>query len=361
MPENIDRLIANLIRADVRALQAYHVPPATGMVKLDAMENPYRWSDTLLTQWSELLRTLEVNRYPDPQAMQVKECLREVLAITDNEILLGNGSDEIIQLLAMAVAAPGRVVMAPEPTFVMYRMIARFTQMDFVGVPLLSDFKLDLPRMLSSIEQHQPALIFLALPNNPTGNLFELAEIESIIQASSGLVVIDEAYMAFTDRHHLSLLASYANVVVMRTVSKIGLAGLRLGYLVGAPQWLHEFDKLRLPYNINILSQASAIFALQNFQEIQHQTDAIRSDREKLFSALKELPFETVWPSEANFLLVKTAKGEAKVLWEALKAYGVLIKCLHGSHALLEDCLRITVGTPAENERLLDGLNALMT
>ncbi len=353
-------LVEQLIRPEIRALNAYHVPPATGMVKLDAMENPYVWDETMKARWLERLQQVDVNRYPDPQAMGVKAGLREAMHIApEYDLLLGNGSDEIIQLIIMALARPGAVVMAPEPSFVMYKMVSLFAGLKFVGVPLKPDFSLDEGALLVAIARENPAVIFLAEPNNPTGNKYDRKVVEDIIKATPGLVVMDEAYLPFTDGDALDLLR-YDNVVVMRTVSKIGLAGLRLGLLIGATEWLNEFDKLRLPYNINVLTQASAAFALEYYSFFKRQAQRIRGDRLHLIHELQKLPGWEVFPSEANFVLVRLPPHQAKGVFEALKIMRILIKCLDGSHPLLHDCLRITVGTPEENAALLAGLHQIL-
>lgn len=358
---SLEQRISKLIRPEVRALHAYQVPPSTGMVKLDAMENPYQWSDAIQQAWLDKLAEVEINRYPEPQAQGVKDRLRQVMSIpSEYELMLGNGSDEIIQILAMAVAGDDVCVMAPEPSFVMYQMIATFCRIDYVGVPLDSQFDLDLGAMLEQIEARQPALIFLAQPNNPTGNLYSEEKIRRIAEASQGLVIVDEAYTAFTDCDSLSLLADYDNLVLMRTLSKVGLAGLRLGLLIGKPQWLGEFDKLRLPYNINVLTQASAEFALENYELFREQTAKLRAARSSLIEALKQLPQLQVWPSEANFVLVRSLGKPAAELHEALKVAGVLVKKLDGGHPALAGCLRINVSTPEENQRLIDALQPLL-
>lgn len=355
--ERISARIQQWVRPEIRVLNAYHVPPATGMVKLDAMENPYRWSDEMITAWLEKLRAASINRYPDPQATAVREGLRREMGVpAGHDILLGNGSDEIIQMLALLVAARGRCVLAPEPGFVMYRMIATLTGLDYVGVPLDANFDLDLDAMLATIKQHQPALIFLALPNNPTGNLFSVDRVRAVIEAAEGLVILDEAYTAFTDVDHLSFAQDYDNVLIMRTLSKVGLAGLRLGLLIGDAAWLNEIEKIRLPYNINVLTQLSAEFALENFQVIRQQTAAIRAERERLTSELRGIPDLQVWPSEANFVLVRLAEGRARPMFEFLKQRNVLVKCLDGVHPQLRDCLRLTVGEPSDSDQLLAGL-----
>lgn len=344
------------VRPSLRALSAYPVPDSSGFIKLDAMENPYRWSDEMLDAWLARLRDAPLNRYPDPGATRLKALLRETMAIpAASELALGNGSDELIQMLALLLSGPGRKILAPEPGFVMYKMIGLFTNMDYVGVPLRGeDFALDEAAMLEAIEVHQPALIFLAYPNNPTGNLFNRTSVERIIRAAPGLVVVDEAYCAFADDSFMGDLPRYPNLLVMRTVSKIGLAGLRLGLLAGAPEWIAEIDKVRLPYNINVLTQHSAEFALQHYAVLLAQTEQIKQDRALLAAALVKLPGTRVWPSEANFILLRVA--DALGVFNALLERKILIKKLHGSHPLLEQCLRITVGTPEQNQQLLDAL-----
>lgn len=367
--DNKQDLIDVLVRPEIRAIASYHVPDSSGLLKLDAMENPNPWPGPLQTEWQQALSLVEANRYPDPGGRAVKAALRalmnldELSAETNQniDILLGNGSDEIIQILAMALANPDRGIMAPEPGFVMYGMIAKLVGMPYVGVDLDENFDLDIDNFVAQIKIHNPALIFLAVPNNPTGNVFSLEAIERVVEASDGLVVIDEAYIAFTDSDLLSLCAHYENVVVMRTLSKVGLAGLRLGFLMGRKAWLDEFDKVRLPYNINVLTQASAEFALKNYDVLVAQTEALRDERSNLFNRLMQI--ETVEPfeSEANFILVRCLDKPARQVFEVMKAEGVLIKCLDGAHPLLTSCLRLTVGNRDDNERMIEALTVALS
>ncbi len=257
----------------------------------------------------------------------------------------------------MALAKPDAVLLSVEPSFVMYRMIAGFCGMCYVGVPLKDDFGLDEDALLAAIETQRPALVFLAYPNNPTGNAFDRAVIERVIRATPGVVVVDEAYHAFTGGlSYLGELTRYENLLLMRTVSKLGLAGLRLGYMVGAPRWLDQFDKLRLPYNINILTQLAADQALSHLDTLEAQADITIAERGRMAEALSGLPGVVVFPSQANFLLFRVA--DAAKVFAGLKARGVLIKNLHGAHPLLADCLRVTVGAPEENEAFLAALGA---
>ena len=358
MPDLIERLV----RPEIRELTAYHVPDASGYVKLDAMENPYSWPEELKSEWLETLREIHLNRYPDPQGTQLQEVLRETMGIGDDMgLLLGNGSDELIQMLALTVAGPGRKVLSVDPGFVMYRMIALFAGMKYVGVPLQAeDFSLDVPAILEALDRDRPALTFLACPNNPTGNQFDPHAIARILDAAPGLVVVDEAYAPFTESSFMPRLGDWPNLLVMRTVSKMGLAGLRLGYLAGPPGWISEIDKTRLPYNINSLTQASAAFALRHKDVLDTQTERIRHERSRLLAALSDLEDARPYPSEANFILVRMPGGKAGAVFDSLRHRGVLVKNLDGTQPLLEDCLRITVGSREENEALLTALKSAL-
>lgn len=357
-----EALVNRWIRPEIRDIRAYHVADAAGLIKLDAMENPYGWPEAMQTAWAALLTQAQVNRYPDPQAQALQAALRQAMEIPSNMgLLLGNGSDEIIQMLMLALGqtegGSARTVLSVEPSFVMYSMIARFCGLEYVGVSLkASDFSLDLPALLAAIEQHQPALIFLAWPNNPTGNLFAEQDILDIIKAAPGLVVIDEAYGPFTDRSFLEQSSRFENLLVMRTLSKMGLAGLRLGYLVGHQALITEIDKVRMPYNINVLSQLTARFALEHKAVFDDQASRIRSERQRLFEELGKIPDISAFASEANFILIRVPQGQAQPIFNSMKDQGVLIKSLHGGHPLLNDCLRLTIGTPEENHRCLAAL-----
>lgn len=352
---DIDKRIEQLIRPEIRALTAYGVADPGDLIKLDAMENPYTWPQELKRAWADKLVETDINRYPDPAARALKPGLRQAMAVPDSaEILLGNGSDEVIQMILLAMAQAGATVLSPSPSFVMYDMTARFVGMSYISVPLKADdFSLDMSAMLRVIEQHEPAVIFLAYPNNPTGNLFACKDVAAIIKAANGLVVIDEAYYAFASDSWLPRVMDYDNVVVMRTVSKLGLAGLRLGLLAGDVRWLQEFDKVRMPYNVSSLTQASAEFALANRSFLDDQTDKIRTERKRVYDALCNMPDIHVWPSEANFVLFRSHNASGDAVFESLKNAGVLIKNLSHADPLLKDCLRATIGTAEENDVFL--------
>lgn len=357
-----DELVSRLIRPEIRALSAYHVPEAAGLVKLDAMENPYPWPTELVEAWLGELRDAQVNRYPDPRSAELKQRLRHAFEIpSELGLLLGNGSDELIQLVAATLRDSGRVVLAPQPTFSMYKLISVAAGMEYVSVPLgKRDFALDQAAMSSAIERNRPVLIFLAYPNNPTGNLFDEHVVRDIIRAAPGLVVVDEAYAPFAERSLVDAVLEFPNLVVMRTLSKLGLAGLRIGVLIGAPVWLEQFEKLRLPYNIGTLNQLTANFALRHHGTLQQQASRIRDDRDALYAKLQMLPGIEPHRSRANFISFGVPSGCVGAIFDGLRAGGVLVKNLHGTDPALADHLRVTVGTPEQNQHFVTALGRVL-
>jgi len=353
MPQTPD----DIIRDEIRALSAYQVPDAVGMVKLDAMENPYALPPAVRAEIAACVKDAALNRYPDPGARELKTCLRETMQVPAGmELVLGNGSDELIQMLALAVAKPGAVMLGCEPSFAMFRMIAVFAGLRYIGVPLTAQFALNMPRMLAAIEEHHPALIFIAYPNNPTGNLFDAEVLARIIAAAPGLVVMDEAYHVFAGKSFMPRLAEFPNLLVMRTVSKLGLAGLRLGLLVGREEWLCHIDKLRLPYNVNVLTQIVAATVLRHDAVLNEQAVAIKTARAQQLRDLRRMACMQAYDSDANFILFRVA--DADRVFSGLKARGILIKNLNNTHPLLAGCLRVTIGNTDENTRFLEALAA---
>jgi histidinol-phosphate aminotransferase len=358
---DIAKLIANTIRDDIRAGHVYHVPDSIGYIKLDAMENPYQLPEPLRAELAGRLADAVLNRYPLPSYATLKTKIRATLGVPDGfDVILGNGSDEIISILATATASQGRraVLMAPIPAFVMFQRSAQFAGMDFVGVPLKPDFSLDLPAMLAAIAEHKPALVFLAYPNNPTGNLYDADDMVAIIEAlgETGIAVVDEAYQPFARTSFMDRLPHYPNLVVMRTLSKLGLAGIRLGYLAGAPALLEQFDKVRPPYNINVLTQVAAEFALDHLDVLDEQAARLNAARGELMAAMAALPGVTVHPSSANFITVRVPDADRTCA--KLFAEKVLVKNLSKMHVLLANCIRVTVSTPEENAVFLNALKA---
>lgn len=355
-------LISHIIRPEILALSAYHVPDSSGFVKLDAMENPYTLPRELQQALADRLAHIEMNRYPVPSYAGLKSAIVQQFGIPDNYgVVLGNGSDELISMVSVACARPAAKVLAPVPGFVMYAMSARLAGMEFVGVPLRADLTLDLPAMLDAIAEHRPAITYLAYPNNPTGTLYDAADIEAILLlvGDTGVVIVDEAYQPFAQSSFMPRLAEFENLLVMRTVSKLGLAGIRLGYMSGSKALLDEFEKVRPPYNINVLTEAAAEFMLQHVDVLDGQALELRTQRGLLAASIGQLPGVTVFPSAANFLLIRVPHAEQ--VFADLMKQRILVKNVGKMHALLENCLRITVSTPEENALFLDALKASLS
>jgi histidinol-phosphate aminotransferase len=353
--DRMKHLIQHVIRQDVQAMRGYVVQPSAGLIKLDSMENPYPLPEALQRALGERLAQVALNRYPGERLELLRQALADHVGMpADCSMTLGNGSDELITMLSTACATQNNVVLCPVPGFVMYELSAQLQGLKFVGVPTTDQFELDLPAMLAAIAMHQPALIYLAYPNNPTANLWDDAAIDVIIQAAPGLVVMDEAYQPFAARDSMQRLKRHEHVLLMRTMSKFGLAGVRIGYLMGRSALVAEIDKLRPPYNISVLNCETALFALEHADEYARQAALIRAEREKLLTQLRALPGVQPFPSEANMILVRVP--DSKRCFEGMKARGVLIKNVAGLHALLTNCVRLTVGTPEENVLMMNAL-----
>jgi histidinol-phosphate aminotransferase len=347
--------VASTVRAEIRATAAYPVGKSTGMIELHANENPWPLPEGVRDALAAAVAAVAVNRYPSGAGDRVKDALARALPVPRGAaMLLGNGSDELIQIITTAIGRPGARVLAPEPTFVMYRIYATLAGAGYVSVPLAADFSTDDDALVEAILREQPALVWLASPNNPTGRAMPVASIERILAAAPGLVVVDEAYAEFAGATLLPRVLEFPNLAVMRTLSKVGFAGGRLGYVVAHPAWIAEFDKVRSPYNVNALTQAAVPVILAAHDVLSAQVAAIRAERGRLGGALAALPGFAVTPSDANFLLVRVP--DAAAAQSRLRAAGILVKNLHGGHPLTANCLRITVGTPAENDALITAL-----
>ncbi len=346
-----------VIRRDVQSMHGYAVQPSAGFVKVDTMENPFRLPEALQRELGARLGRVAINRYPAERTEDLRAALaRHAGMPEDCALTLGNGSDELITMLSMACDVPGAVFMAPLPGFVMYAMSAQLQGIRFVGVPLTADFELDEAAMLVAIEQHRPSLIYLAYPNNPTANLWDDAVIDRIIAAAPGLVVMDEAYQPFAARDSMARLRRFPHVLLMRTMSKFGLAGVRIGYLIGRRELVGEIDKLRPPFNVSVLNAEAGMFALEHADEYARQAATIRAQRQRLADALHELPGVRPYPSEANMILARFPDAAAS--FERLKQRRILVKNVSSLHPLLANCLRLTVGTPEENTLMIDALKA---
>lgn len=352
------------IRQDIQSMHAYAIQDSAGMVKLDAMENPFALPPGLQKALGERLGAVSINRYPGARIDDLKQALARYVDLPQGcALMLGNGSDELISLLAMGCDVPGASILAPLPGFVMYAMSAQLQGLAFHGVQLTADFELDEDAMLAALRQHQPTITYIAYPNNPTANLWDAGVIRRLIaEAGSfgGLVVMDEAYQPFSSRSWLDEIranpVANANVLLMRTLSKFGLAGVRLGYMVGPQALVHEVDKLRPPYNVSVLNAECALFALEHADVFAQQAATIRAERERLIAALADMPGVQPFPSQANMVLVRVS--DAQKAFDGLKARGVLVKNVSKMHPLLGNCLRLTVGTPDENTQMIAALQS---
>jgi len=342
-----------MIRNDIKQLAAYHVPDSDGLIKLDAMENPWPLPDALRDEWTRHIRGLNINRYPDAEMDDLRHAIADRDGLQADQVLLGNGSDEIIQMAL--IAADQGACAIPQPTFVMYEVISRWLKRPVASVPLGKDFSLNADAFLRVCAREKAAIAFLACPNNPTGNLWPRAVIQQIAANFRGLLIIDEAYYPFTDDTYTDLIAP--NVMVLRTYSKLGLAGLRLGYVLGHPNTIAEINKVRLPYNISSPGQASARFFLEHFHVFEEQAEKICQERSRLAGILARMTHVEAYPSQTNFILLRVAN--ANIVFNALKQKGILVKNLHTADGLLENCLRVTIGLPEENDQFVESLGVV--
>ena len=346
------------IRQDVQSMHAYAVQPSAGLIKLDAMENPFTLPPELQLELGQRLGRVAINRYPGSRNADLAAALATHFGVPAGcKLMLGNGSDELIDMLSVACDLPGATVLAPLPGFVMYEMSARLRGLRFVGVPLTADFQLDAAAMLAAIEEHRPALTYIAYPNNPTANLFDDAVIDRIVAAvgrQDGLIVFDEAYQPFSSRTWMQRMAAHEHVLVLRTLSKFGLAGVRLGYLCGAAGVIDQIDKVRPPYNVSVLNCEAALFALDHADEYARQAELLRNERDKLQAALALIPGVSAFPSQANMILVRVP--DSARAFAGIKQRGVLVKHVAALHPLLANCLRLTVGAPQENQTMVRAL-----
>jgi histidinol-phosphate aminotransferase len=358
MATSLQDRIAATLRADVAGMHAYAIQPSAGLLKLDAMENPFSLPPALQQALGERLGRAAINRYPQASVVALAEELTAYVGLPQGcRLMLGNGSDELIDLLSVACDVPGATILAPVPGFVMYAMSAQLRGLQFVGVPLTADFELDEAAMLAAIEQHRPAITYIAYPNNPTANLWDDAVIDRIVAAvgaQQGLVVFDEAYQPFAARCRLASLAQHDHVLVLRTLSKFGLAGVRLGYLCGRTELIDQIDKVRPPYNVSVLNAECARFALEHAAEYARQAALIKAERDRLQAALATVPGLRAYPSEANMILVRVP--DSARAFAGMKARGVLVKHVAALHPLLANCLRLTVGAPDENDAMIRAL-----
>ncbi len=344
MKKRID--VKALVRPNIRSLRAYNAKEIPCRVKLDANESPYPLNARMI---EKLSRTIETNRYPDPEAKELRRLAGKRFEVPAKSILQGNGSDELIYYLITTFGGP---VLFPVPTFSMYGIISRALGQKSIPVPLDRKFDVDIEKMMRVVKEERPKLIFLSSPNNPTGNCFSAEKILKLIETSRGIVVVDEAYQPFASKKgFLPLLKDYRNLVIMRTLSKIGLAALRLGFLIADPEIIGEVNKVRLPFNVNSLSQELAVATLRDTRGMDAAIKTIVAERERLVVEMERIEGVAPYPSEANFILFRVTDSDR--LYRRLLKKGVLVRNMNDG---IRGCLRVTVGTSAENAAFLKAL-----
>jgi histidinol-phosphate aminotransferase len=348
--------IIRLVKPAIRGLAAYHIDETPVRVKLDAMENPFLLPVKIRREVANAAQKALINRYPDPSAKKLKEAIARYWKMDPDRMLLGNGSDELIQAIILAFGGP---VITPTPSFAMYELSARALSQKVVTVPLTAEFDLDADAVIKAAKRTKAKVIFLACPNNPTGNRFSDRAVRKVLEGTNAAVVIDEAYFSFSGRTFLPFLKKHPNMIILRTLSKIGLAGLRVGVLTASKEITTELNKIRLPYNINTLSQAAGLVALKHGKTLDTQISLLISERRRLYNALLRMPGATPFPTETNFILLWIEKDATKV-FRLLKKRGILVKNLD-KPGPLKGCLRVTIGTPAENKEFLKNLRTCLT
>lgn len=348
--------LKDLIRKEVLSQTAYPAETLSCRIKLDANENPFTLPPPLKDGIFEAMKKIDLNRYPEPGSHRLRARFAQHYEVERDMLMIGNGSDELIHTLCTAMAGRALDVIVPVPTFAMYKISALNNGHRVIGVPLNTSFDLDLGVILEHLATTKAAtLVFLSYPNNPTGNCFNQQKIKTIIEQSPGIVVVDEAYFPFCRKTFLPFLKRYENLVILRTLSKIGLAAMRIGFLIGPPSLIHELDKVRLPYNLGALSQVAAGFYLDHEAAFLKQAEEITKNREELFEALKQMEGVHPWPSEANFIFF-SCDFDVDSVYNNLIEEDILIKNFNAP-GIMRNCMRVTVGNHEENEEFLAALN----
>ncbi|MEG4803240.1 histidinol-phosphate transaminase [Microcoleus sp. ARI1-B5] len=347
----------NYFRQSIHEMSGYvpgeQPPLGTKIIKLNSNENPYPPSPKALKVLQEIDPEM-LRRYPDPTGKIFRIAASEVLGVADDWILVGNGSDDLLNLIVRAVGEAGKQVVCPAPTYVLYRTLAQIQDAEFVEVPYPDDYKLPVDLLIAA----RGAVTFVASPNSPSGTAIFIADLEKLAQELSGILVIDEAYVDFAENNALELTKKYGNVIVLRTLSKgYSLAGLRLGFAIANPALLAELNKVKDSYNVDALAYAVAAGAIADSDHKTANAEKIKASRAKLAVSFKELGFD-VWPSQTNFLLVRPPNGDAERIYQTLKVRGILIR--YFNQPRLEDKLRISVGTEAQNQILVKTMREIL-
>jgi len=343
--------LTSLIQGNVRSLKPYHMENIDCEVKLHANENPFPPSKELLDLFTASIQNIQLNRYPDPDSQKLKSSIAKRLNTKTDHLVIGNGSDEIILLLLQIFCKEGDTISLPDPTFAMYGIIAQGLGVSSVNMPLDDHWDFNADELLKTAEKNKSRIIFLSYPNNPTGNCFSENQVHKVIENFKGIVVVDEAYYDFSNKSFMSQIEKHNNLIILRSLSKIGLAALRVGFAMADPLIIDQINKVRLPYNSNTISQTMAEHLMRHFAPVQKQINSILKERHRLMETLEKIDSITIFPSDSNFFLLRTEQPVEK-MFRFLMDHGILVRNL-SSHPKLNNCLRITVGTKDENNRFL--------
>ena len=346
------------VKKGILELSPYSVPHYECPVKLDGNESPFLLPNEVLEIVISEIRKIPINRYPDPEARSVREKISKLTGFSLDGIAIGNGSDELIGTIMATFSGGTRRVLYPVPTFSMYRITGTAFGLELFEVELDDRFDIDISETIKEIKKKNPDLIFLASPNNPTGNRFSDTSIFEILDQSKGIVVLDEAYCDFAGRTFLNLIQKYENLIVLRSMSKVGFAGIRMGILFGRSEIVVEINKVRLPYNVNSLTQRTAEVIFDNVGFVSENVQLITRERDRVFKVLKLISSIEAFPSDANFILFRV--NDADRIFKELLRKGILIRNFN-SPGRLENCLRVTIGTPEENNIFLVALGEIFS
>ena len=353
--------LRQFLRQDLSDLKPYHVDQPPHQIKLDANESPFDLPAEIREELANEMINLQFQRYPDPSSDALRTELSEYLGVDKNQIIVGNGSDELISYFILAFGRTDACVSFPTPTFAMYHILARIAGLNAIQLPLDEQFNLNADAWQSHLDANRLNLVFISYPNNPTSNTFSAEVIHQILSRSDTLVVLDEAYYEFSGKTFIGELNRYSNLIITRTFSKAyGLAGLRIGYLIAHPEIINEINKVRLPYNLNRFSQMAAMLLLKHHARQAHtsrfslQIQLILKERERVYSALRTMEGVYPFPTDANFILFRT-ESPAERWFQHLLDWGILVRNL-SRPGPLHNCLRVTIGTPAANTKFLEAL-----
>jgi len=345
-----------LINDSVRTLKGYHLTPETCGVKLNQNENPFDWDKGVKERVAEFFVERPWNRYPDFIPDALKSRLAAHVGVTPDSVIAGNGSNEMLLVLMLSFAAKAKSVIVCSPTFSVYRLLSDGMGIRPVNVNMTDSLRYDVPAIKKAAAGNPGSMLIICSPNNPTGGAIGESELRDVLSVHTGVCVLDQAYVEFGGFNGLSLINEYKNLIIARTFSKaMAAAGMRLGYMIGAPEVIAEINKIKLPYNINFFTEHAASAILDNAAAAQRSVEMIIKERDILYDYLKTLPFDNVYPSTANFILIRT-KHKQK-LFEHLKISDILVRDV-SSYPMLENCLRFSVGTPEENTLLKESLKS---